>query len=433
VYIVSGSGKRHPFRQPEQVKQMEGTRYLIVGGGLAGGSAVEAIRSRDHEGRIVLVSDERHLPYDRVALSKGYLMGKLRQESLFLQDTEFYEQQHVEVLLGRRAQRLDTSAQAVFLDDGRELKYERLLLATGGRVRHLPIQGSDLPGIYYLRTIEDSDAIRMAMSSARRVVVIGGGFIGCEIAAACMQSGLDTTIIEACPSLLSLPLDPETAQWITKYFIEQGVHVLTNEAAARLVESKGRVAAVETKTEKTIPADFVAVGIGITPNIELAKEAGLPVDNGVIVDEQLRVDNTSVYAAGDVASFYSPVFDKHLRLEHYDAAAKHGKVAGANMTGAQERFIELPHFFSSMFKLRIEVWGDATQRDVLVRRGPLELSDKGGFAQFYLSQGRVQAYLSVNRPYKEAESSKNLILSRQPIKDTSLLSNESVDLSAVAK
>jgi 3-phenylpropionate/trans-cinnamate dioxygenase ferredoxin reductase subunit len=407
---------------------VDSTRYLIVGGGLAGGSAIEAIRTRDHEGHIVLVSEEKHLPYDRVALSKGYLMGKLRQESLFLQDAEFYQQQHVEVLLGRRAQRLDADKRTVLLDDGRELEYERLLLATGGRARPLPIPGSDLPGIYCLRTIEDSDAIRIAMSSARRAVVIGGGFIGCEIAAACIQKGLDTTIIEVLPSLLSLPLDPETAQWITKYFIGQGVHVLTNEAAARFVQSNGRVAGIETKTGKRIPADFVAVGVGITPNIELAKDAGLPVDNGIVVDEQLQVDNTSVYAAGDIASFYSPVFHKHLRVEHYDVAAKHGEVAGANMAGGQETFAELPHFFSSVFKLRVEVWGDATQQDEVVRRGPLQLSDKGGFAQFYLAQRRVQAYLSVNRSSKEAEEAKNLILSRQTIVDLSLLGDKQAGL-----
>jgi 3-phenylpropionate/trans-cinnamate dioxygenase ferredoxin reductase subunit len=412
---------------------VDSTRYLIVGGGLAGGSAVEAIRARDQEGRIVLVSDEKHLPYDRVALSKGYLMGKLRQENLFLQDAEFYEQQHVKHLLGRRVQQLNTDARTALLDDGQEVEYERLLLATGGRARRPPIPGSDLSGIYCLRTIEDSDAIRTAMSSARRAVVMGGGFIGCEIAAACRQQGLDTTIVEVLPSLLSLPLDPETAQWITKYFIEQDVRVLTNETTARFVESNGRVAGIETKTGKTIPADFVAVGIGITPNVELAKEAGLPVNNGIVVNEQLRVDDTSIYAAGDIASFYSPLFGKHLRLEHYDVAAKHGEVAGANMAGGQERFTELPHFFSSMFKLRIEVWGDATQRDMVVRRGPLEFSDKGGFAQFFLSQERVQAYLSVNRPYKEAEPAKNLILGRQPVKDVSLLGNESVDLNNVAR
>jgi NADPH-dependent 2,4-dienoyl-CoA reductase/sulfur reductase-like enzyme len=407
-------------------------RYLIVGGGLAGGSAVEAIRSRDREGRVVLVSDERHLPYDRVSLSKEYLMGKLPRESLFLQEAEFYQQHNVEVLLGRRVQRLNVDARSALFSDGRELRFDRLLLSTGGRPRRLSIPGGNLPGIYYLRTIDDSDAIQAAMSKAHRAVVIGGGFIGCEIAAACAQKGLDATIIEVGPSLLNAPIDAETAQWITQYFTERGVHVLTNEAAARFVEENGRAVGVETKTGKEVLGDFVAVGIGVVPNVELAQEAGLAVDNGVIVNEQLEVDNKGVYAAGDVARFYSPVFAKHLRLEHYDVAVKHGQVAGANMAGGQERFTELPYFFSFMFKLRTEVWGDATQRELVVRRGPLQLTDKGGFAQFYLGQGRIQAYLSVNRPFKENEAAKKLILSRQTMEDSSVLGNESVDLETLA-
>lgn len=218
---------------------------------------MEAIRSRDRKGRIMLVSNEQHLPYDRVPLSKEYLMGKLPRESLFLQEAEFYQEHNVEVLLGRRVQRLNVDARSALLNDGRELKFDRLLLATGGRPRRLSIPGGNLPGIYYLRTKDDSEAIQAAMSKAHRAVVIGGGFIGCEIAAASVQKGLDTTIIEVGPSLLSLPIDAETAQWITEYFIERGVHVLTNEAAARFLEEDGRAVGVETKTGKEVLGDFV--------------------------------------------------------------------------------------------------------------------------------------------------------------------------------
>jgi NADPH-dependent 2,4-dienoyl-CoA reductase/sulfur reductase-like enzyme len=250
----------------------------------------------------VLVSDEQHLPYDRVPLSKEYLMGKLPRESLFLQEAEFYQHHNVEVLLGRSVERLNVDARSALFGNGRQLKFDRLLLSTGGRPRRLPIPGGDLPGIYYLRTIDDSEAIQAAMSKARRAVVIGGGFIGCEIAAACAQKGLDTTIIEVGPSLLNAPMDAETAQWITEYFTERGVHVLTNEAAARFVEENGRAVGVETKTEKEVRGDFVAVGIGVAPNVELAQEAGLAVDNGIIVNEQLEVDNKGVYAKTAVLS-----------------------------------------------------------------------------------------------------------------------------------
>lgn len=422
-----------PIAPVELVLVVENTPYLIVGGGLAGGSAVEAIRSRDREGRIMLVSDEKHLPYDRVPLSKEYLMGKIKRDSLFLQEKEFYKEQQVDMLLGRRVQSLNADGRTASLDDGREVEFERLLFATGGRVRRLPIPGDNLPGIYYLRTLEDSDALHAAISKSRRAVVVGGGFIGCEIAAACAQKGLDTTIIEIGPCVLSMALDFETAQWITRYLTERGIHVLANDAAARFMEENGRAAGVETKTGKTVSGDFVAVGVGISPNLELAEEAGLKVDNGIVVDERLQASHTGVYAAGDVARFYSPVFDKHLRVEHYDVAVKQGTVAGANMAGGEESFNELPYFFSFMFKLRTEVWGDLTQQDLVVRRGPLRVSDKSGFGKFYLSSRRVQAYLSLNRPSKEAQAAQKLILSRQTIDDPSVLGNESMHLDTLLK
>jgi len=415
------------------VLPVENARYLIVGGGLAGGSAVEAIRARDREGRIVLVSDERHLPCDRVPRSKEYLMEKIGRDSLFLQQKEFCEEQRVEVLLGRRVLRLDVDRRTAFLHDGGELEFDRLLLATGGRARRLSIPGNDLPGIHYLRTIDDSEALQTAISKARRAVVIGGGFIGCEIAAACVRKRLDATIIEVGPSLLSAALDSETAQWITEYLARQGIHVLVNERAARFVEADGRVAGVETKTGTQVLGDFAAVGIGIAPNVELAQEAGLKVENGIVVDERLRADAADVYAAGDVARFYSPVFDKHLRVGHYDVAVKHGAIAGASMAGGDETFAELPYFFSFMFKLRTELWGDPTQRDTVIRRGSLELSEKGGFAQFYLNGDRIQAYLSVNRPSMEAQAAQELILKRQRIENASVLADESRDLSALRK
>ncbi len=408
---------------------MEDVRYLIVGGGLAGGSAVEAIRERDREGRIILVASEPHLPYDRVPLSKQYLMGRIKREQLFLQNVEFYKQAQVEILTASRVERIDLTNRIAVLDGGRELHFDRILLATGGRPRHLPIPGDDLPGIFYLRTIDDSEAIQEAIAKAKRAVIVGGGFIGSEIAAACAQKGVDTTIIEAQPTLLNAALDPETARWVTQYFEARGVHVLTNAKAARFIGENGRVTGIELTGGEKIPGDFVAVGIGIQPNTELAKEAGLPVENGIVVGESLEVDGRGVYAAGDVANFSSPVFKKHLRVEHYDVAVKHGRLAGANMAGAHESFMELPYFFSYLFKLRIEVWGDTTQRELVVRRGPLQLTEKGGFAQFYLSKDIVQAYVSVNRPSKDAEIAQKLIQQRKKIQNAPLLRDDSFELS----
>ena len=407
---------------------MGSTRYLIVGGGLAGGYAVEAIRAKDQQGRIALVTDEPHLPYDRVPLSKQYLMGQTTRDKLFLKDAAYYEQAHVEVIRNHRVVKIEVKSHTATLDDGQSMTYEHLLLATGGRPHRLPIPGNDLPGIRYLRTIEDSEAIQAAISKAKRAVVVGGGFIGCEITAACAQKGLDTTIIEALPRLLYVPIDPETSQWVTEYFSSQGIHVKTEMKAARFIEEHGQVGGIETQSGEKILGDLVTVGIGIAPNVELAKDAGLTVDNGIVVNEKLEVEGMGIYAAGDVARFYSPIFKKQIRVEHYDVAMKHGWIAGANMAGGQAQFNELPYFFSNLFKLRMQVWGDTTQRETIVRRGTLEVTEKGGFAQFYLGQGQVQAYLAINRSFKEARAAQKLIQSGKTIDNPSRLSDEAFNI-----
>jgi NADPH-dependent 2,4-dienoyl-CoA reductase/sulfur reductase-like enzyme len=243
--------------------------------------------------------------------------------------------------------------------------------------------------------------------------------------------GLETTIIEIGPSLLGMAVDLETSSWVTEHFRQQGVHVLTKSSAAKFVEQNGRVAGVETSAREEISCDFAAVGVGITPNVDIAKEAGLPVDNGIVVNDRLEVNGSGVFAAGDVARFYSPIFGKHLRVEHYDVAVKHGKVAGANMAGGQESFNELPYFFSFMFKLRIEVWGHISPEAKVVRRGQLELTEKGGFAQFYVKDDMVDAYLSVNRSFKEAQAAQKLILSRRQVQVSSL-QDEKTDLSSLS-
>jgi 3-phenylpropionate/trans-cinnamate dioxygenase ferredoxin reductase subunit len=212
---------------------MEIIDYLIIGGGLAGGSAAEAIRQRDPGGRLALVSAESHLPYDRVPLSKTYLMGKLKRDRLFLKKPEFYREQRVELMLGRRVAALDLRARTVRLEDGQDLGFHQLLLATGGRPRRLPLPGSELGGIYYLRTIEDCEALREAMGRSHRAVVIGGGFIGCEVAAAFAARGLETTILELGPYLLNMALDEETGRWIGEHFAQRGVRVIVRSAAAR--------------------------------------------------------------------------------------------------------------------------------------------------------------------------------------------------------
>ena len=360
-------------------------------------------------------------------------MGKMTIDKVFLKDEEFYKQERIEVIRNRRATSVDPNSHVVTFDDGSELEFERLLFATGANPIRLSIPGSDLPGIYYLRTIEDSEAILSALNS-KSALIIGGGFIGCEVAAACIAKGLETTIVEAGPLLLSTAIDEETAQWVTDYFKGQGVTVFTNTTTSKFIEDNGHVGGIELAGGDRIRSDFVVVGIGVKPNDQLARDAGVQVDNGVSVSENLQSSSPGIYAAGDVARFYSPLFGKHLRVEHYDVAFKQGRIAGANMVGAHETFSEPPYFYSFTPNLKIQVWGDVTDHDMVVRRGSLTaVEGKTRFAQFYLKEGQIQAYLSVNRDFKELQAGQKLIISRKKFDDVSRLSDETVDLNTLVE
>jgi 3-phenylpropionate/trans-cinnamate dioxygenase ferredoxin reductase subunit len=411
---------------------MDSAKYAIVGGGLAGFNAIPAIRERDPEGRIVLVTDERERPYDRVPLSKRYLQGALSRDGVFLRPREFYEENQVELVTRTRATNLDTAHKLLTLDDARELRYEKLLLATGGRPRRLPLPGGDVPGVHYLRTLEDSDALKAAMEHSKRLVVVGGGFIGCEVAAAGVLKGLDATVIEVGPYLLNMAFDEVTGRWIQDYLTAKGMKPRCGERAARFLGESGRVAGVETTSGTVVPADLVVVGVGLTPNTELAKAAGLHVDDGIVVSERLQSSDPDVYAAGDVARFYSPLYERHLRVEHYDVAVRHGKVVGANMAGGETAFTDLPYFFSDLFELRIHVHGILSDHDRVIQRGERKLTDQGGFIQWFLKGSRIMAYLGVNRKIKEERAAQKLIVSRRSFEDTHPLEDPRIDLTALA-
>ena len=266
---------------------------------------------------------------------------------MFLRQPRFYERHRVERFLGQTATALDADTNTITLEDGRRIPFQKLLIATGGRPRRLPIPGADLDGISYLRTLEDSDALQAGMAKAQRAVVVGGGFIGCEVATAFAQSGLQTTLIEVAPAPLSLVLDVETCAFITSFLSQQGVALRTGTAATRFFGEEGRVQGVVTDSGENIEADVAVIGVGIAPNTELAAAAGLSVDNGVVVNEYLEAAE-AIYAAGDIARYYSPTLQRHLRVEHYDVALQHGRTAGANMAGARVAYTELPYFFSHM-------------------------------------------------------------------------------------
>jgi len=405
--------------------------YLIVGGGVAGGHAVFEIRKYDKSGTILVVNEEDQFPYDRPPLSKEYLAGKKKRCELFFRADSYYPRNRVEVLRKHRVKSIDASHRNITLDDGREIPYKSLLLATGGRVRRLEVTGSELEGIHYLRTLQDCDIIRKAASDSGKVAIVGGGFIGCEVAATLRSKGLKVTLIEMSPHLLNAAIDEETADWIREYHSKKGVDVLINASVSGFRGKNGRVHEVELKDGKVIPAEIVVVGIGIIPNTELAENARLRVDKGLLVDEYLKTSVHNIYAAGDIARFYSPIFKRYLRVEHVDVAQRQGATAGANMTGQKKTFDELPYFFSNQFDLEINAYGDLSQHTTVVRRGQMDA--KRGFIQFYLDGPTLNGILCVNADWNEIERAKTLILMRKDFAHPSILSDESKTLRSIIK
>ena len=378
---------------------MKSYKYVIIGGGLAGQRAGDGIRKVDTEGTIALVTSERHMPYQRPPLSKDYLVGKEGLDHVYLKEDAYYAQNNIEVISGVRATEVDPTARSVTLDDGQVLGYEKLLLATGGHAWRLPIPGNDLPRVFTLRTIEDTDGIREAAGSGKRALVLGGSFIGSEVAASLAQLGLSVTMVFPEARLLERIMPDELSAFLHAKYEANGVHILTGTKPERL-EGNGKVERVKLDNGETPEVDLVVMGVGIRLNTELARDAGLKLgDKGaVIVDEYLRTSDPNVYAAGDIAAWPDPTFGKRLQVEHWNVARGQGLRAGRNMAGEEKPYRTLPYFFSDLFDLGFEVWGDLTAWDQTVLRGTLE---RGSFALYYFDQGKMVGVLAASRPDEE--------------------------------
>jgi 3-phenylpropionate/trans-cinnamate dioxygenase ferredoxin reductase subunit len=374
----------------------ETTTYLIIGAGLAGGRAAEAIRERDAQGRIVLVGSEPFLPYHRPHLSKKYLMGKRPLEKVFFKPRGFYDERQIETLTGRTAVKLDPAAHRATFDDGRTLQYDRLLLATGAEPRRLNITGNDLPGIHYLRTLPDSDELREAMTSSNSAAIIGGGFIGAEVASAFAQSDVNTTMLLREDLLLRRAVGELVGRFLTNYFTNRGVAVRTEVNVDAFVGAE-RLEGVRLASGEVVRADTAAVGVGVTPRVALAQEAGLSIENnGVAVNEYLQSDDRDIYAAGDIAAFWSPLYRRRMRIEHWDVARQQGRTAGLNMAGTQEPWDDLPYFYSDLFDLDIQAYGDLFEWDEVLQRGPTDPSAHPALTVFYLQRDQLRGALVIN-------------------------------------
>lgn len=367
--------------------------FVIVGGGLAGAKAAETLRTEGFAGRVVLVGAEPDRPYERPPLSKGYLLGDDERDSVFVHPEGWYAENSVELRAKTRATRIDRAAHEVELEGGERVGYTKLLLATGSSPRRLRVDGNNLDGVHYLRRLSHSEGIRDAFAGGGRVVVVGAGWIGLETAAAARKQGCEVTVVEPSPTPLHLPLGPEMGEFFAGVHRDHGVDLRLGVGVTGF-RGTGRVEAVVTDGGE-FAADAVVVGIGARPNTELAEEAGLEVDDGVLVDGSLRTADPDIFAAGDIASSPSAVYGRRIRVEHWATALNGGPVAAKAMLGQDVSYDDLPYFFSDQYDVGMEFtgWFAPGGYDEVVTRGDLAGQ---AFRAYWLAGGRVVAGMHVN-------------------------------------
>jgi 3-phenylpropionate/trans-cinnamate dioxygenase ferredoxin reductase component len=385
------------------------TTFVIVGGGLAGAKAVETLRSEGFDGRLVLVAAEDELPYERPPLSKELLRGEAERESTYVHPAEFYADNDVELLRGRTAETLDAKAASVTLDDGSELAYDALLIATGAEPRRLPVPGADLGGVHLLRTLTDCERLRERLRESGHAVVVGGGWIGCEVAASARQLGAEVTMLPGTELPLEHVLGQELGRFYRDVHTAHGVRILGG-ASVEAIEGDGRAERVRTTGGEQLDCDLVVMGVGVAPRAGLAESAGLRVENGIVADARLATSAPNVYAAGDVANHTHPRFGP-LRTEHWHNALEQGPAAARNMLEEDEPYDEIPWFWSDQYEHNLQYAGFHTEWDELVVRGSLE---ERNFVAFYRKDGRVLAAVAVNRA-KDLRRSIPLIKAQEPI------------------
>lgn len=406
-------------------------RILLVGGGLAAAKTAQALRKRGYDGAVTLVTAEPHRPYERPGLSKGYLIGDTPREELFVHDADWYRQQEIDLRTGTRIVALDRGGREARAASGERFGYDAVLLATGAVPRRLTVPGAELDGVVYLRTLDDSDALRARFTPGARVVVIGAGWIGLETAAAARGAGCDVTVVETAAQPLLRVLGPQIAPVFTELHRGHGVDVRLGASVQELVAGEaGRVAAVRLGDGELLPADTVLVGVGVTPADGLAREAGLDVADGIVVGADLRTADPAVVAAGDVAAAYHPVLRRRLRVEHWANAVRQAPVAAAALVGEPGSYERLPYFFSDQYDLSLEYVGaclDPAQAHVVVRGS---VPDRV-FVAFWLADGRVEAGMSVGVPRAVAAMEALVRGSRSP--DPARLADAAVPLAELAE
>jgi 3-phenylpropionate/trans-cinnamate dioxygenase ferredoxin reductase component len=369
--------------------------FVIIGASVAGAKAAETLRDAGFDGRITLIGDEIEEPYQRPPLSKGFLRGKQPRETVFVQPSTWYLEQDIDLVLGTVATAIDRDRRTVTLADGGTVGYDALLLTTGATPRRLSVPGAELDGVLSLRRLADSERIKGLLQTAERLAIVGGGWIGLEVAAAAREAGVEVTVLEVESLPLLRVLGPEIARVFADLHREHGVDLRTEVRVSEILDGGGRAAGVQLADGTRIEADAVLVGIGAAPNVELAVASGLAVDNGIVVDPSLRSTDPRIYAAGDVASALHPIFGKHIRVEHVDNARRQPAAAARAMLGEDVEYDLIPYFYSDQYDASMEYTGylEPGGYDEVVVRGDLAGRT---FVAFWLAGGRVQAGMHIN-------------------------------------
>jgi 3-phenylpropionate/trans-cinnamate dioxygenase ferredoxin reductase subunit len=401
--------------------------FVIIGASLAGAKAAEALRQEGFDGRVVLVGEEPERPYQRPPLSKERLRGEGDPEEVYVHPEAYYAANDVDLRLSTRVTALHLDEHRVATAGGESIGFDRLLLATGSAPRRLSIPGADLSGVHYLRTLADAEDLRWDLIGAGRLAVIGAGWIGCEVAASARQLGLEVVMIDPLATPLERVLGPEVGAVYRDLHAAHGVELRLGAAVEALV-GDGRVEGVRTGGGEVLPCDAVVAGIGAVPRTELAAAAGLAVDNGIVVDQYLAAGAPGVYAAGDVAAAWHPLFDRPVRVEHWANALHQGRVAALNMLGRPTVYDRVPYFYSDQYELGMEYAGLAHDWDRVVFRGD---PASGAFVAFWLRDDRVLAGMNANL-WDENPAIQDLVRSGRPV-DVDRLTDQDLPLTQLAE
>ena len=397
-------------------------QVVIAGAGHAAGQVVATLKQQKFDGRIVLIGDEPYLPYQRPPLSKKFLAGEMPPQRLYFKPPSFYEDPLLEQRLSTRVESINLADSSVSCSDGTQVHFDKLVLATGSRVRRVAVPGAELDGIHYLRSIADVERIRADIAEARRLVIVGAGYIGLEVAAVSRQLGLDVTVVEMADRVMSRVVSPEISAFYQQQHTQHGVCLLLS-TGLESFHGEGRVQSVACNGGQSLPADLVVVGVGIVPNTELAEAAGLETNDGIVVDDQCQTSAENIYAVGDCTRHPSATYQRSLRLESVHNALEQAKTAASNICGVETHYAQVPWFWSDQYDLKLQIAGLSQGYDEVVLRGS---RTERSFSCLYLKDGQLIAIDAVNAP-RDFMQSKPLIEKRARI-DKALLADSSVML-----